>query len=454
MDRCPLCPGINRCIPLDPSCNVLHQPLFIGEAPGVEENRKGVVFIGKTGEEVNRHYLPLAGLRRESTAFTNAIKCLPISTGGKIDISRSRDMALLESCTKMHLYQEIERVQPSVLIPMGTFACRAISPDINLELQHGFPQPTKWGIPAFPMYHPALGIHEPKKMLYLRTDWIRLKAFLRNTLQLPSDPYPTPDYQEVTDASEFRSLNPTRSLAIDTEYDRHRHPYCLTFSNQEGTGRLLRATRTDLLDRFQRALDQWEAPILFHNWLADAPIVAAMGLRIPHRRIIDTMVRVFHLGNLPQGLKALALRELGMEMKDWEDMVIPYSRPRVVDYYRAMNLEEWGKPEPQLVQDTEGKWRLYKPQSLNTKLKRFFTDYTNDPNRDVSKAWTDNWEAHHVEVQERLGPWPGLCITHVPFEEVLPYACRDADATLRLWWVLRKMQRMVRRTAQENWRAA
>lgn len=95
-------------------------------------------------------------------------------------------------------------------------------------------------------------------------------------------------------------------------------------------------------------------------------------------------------------------------------------------------------------------WKVYKPQGLNTKLKRFFTDLSKDPDKDLFKTW-DNWESCHEMVEKECGPFPGKCITHVPFRKVIHYACRDADATLRLWPLLLYMKSQMRHTPQEKW---
>jgi uracil-DNA glycosylase family 4 len=451
MTRCALCPGVNVCIPPDISDGA--DLLFIGEAPGKDENKKGRVFIGKTGDEVNRHYLPLAGLRRDSTGFANAISCLPTTTGGKLDPSRERDQALLSSCAETHLYPLIERGGFRALIPLGAFACKALGLDIQLETDHGFPVETSWSIPAFPMYHPALGIHEPKKMLYIRTDWMRLKRFLNGNLELPWDDYAgREDYREVTDVDEIRELE-AGAFAADTENKRGGDPYCLTFSRHPGQGRLIRADRPDLIQALQRKIDGGDLwPILFHHWLHDRTITTKMGLHIPDRLVVDTLLRVFHLGNLPQGLKALAKRELGMVMQDFDDVVTPHSRENVLHYYNMAKTFNWPKPEERLEIDSKtGLFKLYKPQSMNTKLKRFFTDYGKNPEKDVFAMWTDNWVEDQAMIEEQCGPWPGKCISHAPFEDVLFYACRDADALIRLHPLLEYMESRVRLFSQEYW---
>lgn len=455
MNRCELCPGENTCVPSDgPNCNG-YRPMFVMEAPGFEENKRGIPAVGKTGMEVDNTYLPTAGLRRSESYITNAIKCLPTTTDGKLDLKRAKDRELLYSCANAHLYREIEENQPPVIVAMGAFACHALDPNISLELHHGIPLQTQYGI-VFPMYHPAGGIHEPKKMLIIRTDWDRLRKYLRGTLNIAVDEWPEPDYQEVTDEEEIDALDGRNILACDTESSRLLGPYCLTYSDRPGTGRLIRANRRDLLSRLQSKLDVWEAHILWHNWLYDRTVVGAMGLRFPERVVRDTMVRCFHLGNLPQGLKVLAYRLLGMEMQDFEDLVKPYSTIEVLHYFRSAWALDWPKPEQDMERNKEGLWKLKRPQSMATKLKRFFTDFSKDPEgKDVFGMW-DSWEKKSPgfkdKMIEEVGPYPGLDINHVPFELVLHYACRDSDATLRLWPILEHMKAMAMTgIPQERW---
>ena len=423
----------------------------VGEAPGKDENRWLIPFVGKTGLEVNQHYMPLAGLSRDSVIITNAIQCLPNTSQGRLDPKRTKDIDLLESCANNHLRPLLKRVKPRVIIAMGRFACMALDRDLDLDLHHGMPMETAYGT-VFVMYHPALGIHEPKRMLHIRNDWIRLRHYLNNNLKLPQDQYPNPDYREAT-AADINDIDPTLPMANDTESSRLLGPYFLTYSQQPGTGRLIRASNKLLLAAFKRKLKRWESILLWHNWMYDKKPVTEMGLEYPDKAIRDTMIRAFHLGNLPQGLKALCLRELGMTMQDFEDLVRPYSLPEVLDYYiKAMDID-WPKPEEELVRDDKtGLWKLYKPQSMKTKLKRFFTDYGKNVEKDPIEMW-DNWEHSHAMMEEKLGPWPGLDIAHVPEHESFHYAMRDSDGTLRLWPVLEHMKEAaISGKPQERWR--
>lgn len=450
--RCLLCPGKYHCVqPSGPqNCNDYR---FIGEAPGKEENAKGIPFIGKTGREVNEHYLPIAGLRRddENVTFDNAIRCLPDTSGHKLDIGDSRHLELLDSCAEAHLRPTLRRTKPRVIVPMGAFACWAIDRDIKLDLHHGIPLETEYGT-VFPMWHPAGGIHEPKKMLQIRTDWYRFGQFIKYKLKVPVDPYPNPDYRVAT-LKDVRDIDPSLPMGNDTEYSKSIGPYCYTYSQYPGTGRLIMYDRPELLRALQEKLNQMErgAWLYWHNWLYDQNNTEGLGLSLPLHLIRDTMLMVFHLGHINQGLKSICYRELGMEMQDYDDLVGPYSRQIAIDYFELARMREWDKPPKQSRVQGDGSMKDYQPQSLSTKLKRFFTDLAKAPDtKDVFKTW-DNWEASQLDIEAAIGPWPGRDIAHVPFDEMLPYACRDADGCLRAVPVIKEMRRHVRRKPQEQW---
>lgn len=426
--------------------------MCISDCPTVEDDKRRIPLSGKAGQELAEHYLAIAGLTRAKVHITSAVKCLPDSTNGKLDLGREKDLNLLYSCTEHNLYREIREVKPQILVPMGPLACHAIDPEINLELHHGIPLQTSWGT-TFPMYSPGGGIHEPKKMLQIRTDWLRFAAYRKGKLRVAADPYPNPDYQQcdARGVREYLGGCEGLPLACDTETYRSRNPFCITFSTAPGTGRLISADDSATLAELQKHLDRWQAEILWHNWLFDYPITRAMGLTFPRRRIVDTMVRVFHLGNIPQGLKALAFRELGMTMQDFDDLVTPHSRELVLDYYHMAQNFTWPKPDEQVIRDKNGSLKLYKPQGFNTKLKRFFTDLTKNQSKDVFDMWEKNWTELHEQVEEKLGPWPGKCISYVPFEDALYYACRDADALIRLWPIIKTAISRMRKVSQELW---
>lgn len=373
-----------------------------------------------------------------------------------MDISRPRDMDMLLSCSSLHLCPELENPH-KIIIPMGAAACHVLDSGIQLDLHHGIPRETAWGT-VFPMWHPAGGIHEPKKMLHIRNDWVRLGKYLKGKLKIPED-HLLPEYHEVgaeellSEYIECNALHYSLPLALDTEITRFRDPYVLTYSRHPGTAYLIRADNTDALEIFQAMLDQQTGPILWHNYLGvDEKACRDMGLRMPWHLIVDTMVRAFHLGNLPQGLKALAYRLLGMTMTDFDDVVLPHSTPLALEYLRAAQSIDWPRPQEQALRDDKtGEWKMYKPQSMNTKIKRFFTDLSKNPAKSPFEMWDKKWTDSRAMIEAELGPWPGKDIQHVPWSEMVHYACRDADALIRVWPVLEHMTRNVRHKVQEHW---
>lgn len=411
------------------------------------------MFCGPTGQEVDLNYLPHAGLKRKDVLMVNTIACPPDTPGYKLDPGKRTHKELADCCADYQLYPLICNVGPKLLVPMGGFACRALGITDPLDLIHGMPTQTDWGM-AFPMYHPALGMHEPKKMLHIRTDWRRLGLYLKGKLPLQFDSYAGhEDYQEITDVDQLADVDFLLPIALDTEWQRDGSPSCLTFSASPGTGRLVRSDRPDLLRAVNRCLSTGRAPRLLHSVPSDWPILERLGLQLEYRRVVDTLSLVFHLGNLPQGLKALALRELGMGMDDFEDVVKPHSTLRVLDYYRQAQELTWPKPTPFAYFDPETQeMKEKKPQGMNTKLKRFFTDLSKNPDKDVFGMWTENWTDSQAMIEAELGPWPGMCISHVPFAETLFYACRDVDALIRLYPLLLKWRAKVRKVTPELWR--
>jgi uracil-DNA glycosylase family 4 len=148
--------------------------LTVGERPGQNENKYHRVFIGKTGEEWNQTYLPLAGLFRDDVRVCNAVRCWA-------DNNRTPTDREISCCARHHLPNELERTRPRIVILMGGSACKLV-PTIRLDTHHGFPQWGRlfdWEGWIVPMYHPALGLHESRWMTQILEDWERLGELLR-----------------------------------------------------------------------------------------------------------------------------------------------------------------------------------------------------------------------------------------------------------------------------------
>ncbi len=84
--------------------------LFVGEAPGAQEDAKGEPFVGRSGDVLDDQ-LRTVGLERESVRITNCVRCRPPE-------NRDPTTGELENC-RGYLEAEIERVDPDVIVTLG-----------------------------------------------------------------------------------------------------------------------------------------------------------------------------------------------------------------------------------------------------------------------------------------------------------------------------------------------
>jgi len=131
------------------------------------------------------------------------------------------------------------------------------------------------------------------------------------------------------------------------------------------------------------------------------------------------MQEAYHLGNQPQGLKALSWRLLGIRMQSWEDLVMPPSRKKAVTWLH----EQWEtesdnriRVETQLKTKVKVEW---KPTHAERAIKRILT-HSHKPAYDI-------WEK--VEDAKLAPGIPKPSIAHVELDKAIHYACQDADVT-------------------------
>lgn len=445
--------------------------MLVGEGPAADEYKRGRVFAGKTGDEMNDMYLPIAGLDRDDVYITNASKCAGTAKNGKFD-NPTDDQA--RACAEYLLPIELREVRPRVVVVMGAIASRAVIGDgVDLEMQHGLPMPltTKYrveGLPpvVIPTYHPSAGLHDTAWMAALQEDFRTLKDVLAGRYVAPVDAYPDPYYFEATTLEEMEDyLAPHIETGVDlcgldTEYDSLTGvPWCITVSVAPGTGMLISANRPDLLARLQYWLDR--VLIAVHSAMADLPTTARMGLTL--RRWIDTMQESYWAREFRIGLKILAWRRLGMKMGEYQDVVMPPSK-LVLHEYMAEVAMVLDFVTPKTI--TKKKQSLYSPdeltawaqrrkalQNVNRLIKALEDEITGVRKAEGElKPWTriDEWDTAVIDTIESFAakPVPRPSIAHVERAAAIAYACRDADAALRLAPVIRQRAQMLRRAGR------
>ncbi len=444
--RCAECPRTHRQVlpdgPLDARVAI------IGEGPGWNEAKTGIPFCGKAGQELDETYLRLAGLDRSEVFVTNMVQCRQERNG--IDVRPAE--ALLKCCAENHLREELATVDPKIVVLCGATAC-SMYPDIDLELEHGFPRliGSTWVVP---MYHPAAGLHETRFMTPMLEDWERLGMWMRGRWEVPNEEGRERDYTACdSDRDLGRYLERGNGpIACDTETDEGA-PFCLQFSVANFSGRLISADRRDLLHMVCKHAEG-VGGFIFHNAPFDIDIVERCGGWVTEFR--DTMQELYHLGNLPQGLKQAVYRIFGCRMTSYDEVVTPHSKAALETWLAEALAHVSMEMRTEVREQLKTKVRVtMKPHEAEAVLRRVMGRLDSDydpwekPKQDkgvekprlIGREWLD-------EVERAVGRMPRKSIVHAPLDQQVKYACGDADFTGRLaTWLEGERKRIV----QEEW---
>lgn len=169
--RCPLAETRGRVV--FGAGNADAELMFIGEAPGAEEDRQGLPFVGRAGMLLNE-LLAGIGLKREDVFITNTVKSRPPG-------NRDPLPAELEAC-RPFLDGQLELVDPKVVATLGNFATKLITGNpTGITRVRGTPQIHDLGgraVFVFPLLHPAAALRTPKMKEMLVADFARLRELL------------------------------------------------------------------------------------------------------------------------------------------------------------------------------------------------------------------------------------------------------------------------------------
>lgn len=130
--------------------------VFVGEAPGADEDETGIPFVGRAGRHLD-NILAAVGIQRREIYICNILKCRPPG-------NRTPTSAEMEACTPL-LKRQLELIRPEILACLGNTAVKYI-------LGPGTPGITKirgqwfdsiFGVPCMPMYHPSYLLRYPSR---------------------------------------------------------------------------------------------------------------------------------------------------------------------------------------------------------------------------------------------------------------------------------------------------
>ncbi len=150
--------------------------MFIGEAPGADEDAQGIPFVGRAGQLLTRMIEGGMGLSRRDVYIANVLKCRPPENRNPLPEEIAACRGYLET--------QISVVRPEVIVALGKFAAQFL-----LETEEGIMRLRgKWGsyrgFPVMPTFHPSFLLRQPDRK---RDAWEDLLKVLQK-LGLPSPP--------------------------------------------------------------------------------------------------------------------------------------------------------------------------------------------------------------------------------------------------------------------------
>jgi uracil-DNA glycosylase len=161
--------------------------MFVGEAPGAEEDRQGLPFVGRAGQLLNQ-LLGEIGLAREDVFIANVLKSRPPG---------NRDPLPLEiAACEPYLFEQVRLIEPKVVCTLGNFATKLLSGSpVGITKVRGTPQVHELGgrtVFLLPLLHPAAALRTPAMQETLRGDFATIPGLLAG----PS-PAPAPSAEEI-----------------------------------------------------------------------------------------------------------------------------------------------------------------------------------------------------------------------------------------------------------------
>ena len=151
--------------------------MFVGEAPGADEDAQGIPFVGRAGQLLTR-IIEAIGLQREQVYIANIIKCRP---PGNRDPERDE----VESCEGF-LFQQIQAIDPMLVVALGRYAAQTLlQTQTAISRMRGKFFPYKGSL-LIPTFHPSYLLRNPSAK---RQVWEDMKAIRAKLTELGSSYY-------------------------------------------------------------------------------------------------------------------------------------------------------------------------------------------------------------------------------------------------------------------------
>lgn len=169
ISKCQLCPLYKTKTKDVPGVgNPNSEIMFIGEAPGKDEDLKGEPFVGRAGQFLTE-MIESIGLKRRDVFIANTVKHRP--PGNRDPLPEEKEACL------PYLLRQIEIIKPKLVVLLGKHSMETFLPELRISLEHGKPK-RKNGQVYLPLYHPAAALYNGGLRETLTQDFYKIPKIL------------------------------------------------------------------------------------------------------------------------------------------------------------------------------------------------------------------------------------------------------------------------------------
>jgi DNA polymerase len=167
--------------------------MFVGEAPGANEDRLGLPFVGQAGKLLDKLLIEI-GLERADVFICNTLKCRPPG-------NRDPQPSEIDACND-YLQRQVSLIEPKLICTLGNFATKLLRGDpTGISRLHGQDEEHTLGsrtVRLYPLYHPAAALYTPRTLEALRADFHRIPDLIALPAPAQSQPAaPSPVLEPV-----------------------------------------------------------------------------------------------------------------------------------------------------------------------------------------------------------------------------------------------------------------
>jgi len=164
--------------------------MFVGEAPGRDEDIQGIPFVGRAGQKLTQ-IIEAIGLTRDDVYIANVIKCRPPE-------NRNPEPDEVEKCEPF-LFRQIDLIKPKVIVALGTFAARSLlKTDAPISRLRGRVYEYR-GAQLIPTFHPAYLLRNPSCRREVWEDMKKVRELLKDRPSAAGDRSPAASGESTID---------------------------------------------------------------------------------------------------------------------------------------------------------------------------------------------------------------------------------------------------------------